>query len=85
MESRKGELAVERLKRLVKTYNLGKVTGEVTQIKSSGNYIAYIKVGTHKFLTYPREFADQVDAFEYAAKEACAYYEQTPMWMQPAD
>lgn len=79
-------MATERLKRLVQTYNLGRVSVNSKQMESTGYYIATIKVGTHKFYTYPSEFADRFEAYEYAAKEACAYFEQEPPnWMQPAN
>lgn len=65
---------VERLKRLVDKYKLGRVNCNTYPMKN-GNYIATMQVGKEKFLTYPEDFAELVDATEYAAQLACHYIE----------
>ncbi|KAK4037227.1 hypothetical protein OUZ56_029266 [Daphnia magna] len=80
---RLAEFYCERLKTLVTTYNLGKVTLNHNQLKT-GRFIASIKVGQEMFITYPQDFENVTDAYEDAARQAVKHFETTPVWMQPA-
>ncbi|XP_059353168.1 mucin-2-like isoform X2 [Daphnia carinata] len=79
---RLAEFYCERLKTLVTTYNLGKVTLNHNQLKT-GRFIASIKVGQNMFITYPQDFENVTDAYEEAARQAVIHFETTPVWMQP--
>ncbi|KAI9552460.1 hypothetical protein GHT06_022826 [Daphnia sinensis] len=80
---RLAEFYCERLKTLVTTNNLGKVTLNHNQLKT-GRFIASIKVGQEMFITYPQDFDSVTDAYEDAARQAVIHFETTPFWMQPA-
>lgn len=82
ISSRLAEFYCERLKTLVTTHNLGKVTLNHNQLKT-GRFVASIKVGQDMFITYPKDFENLTDAYEDAAEQAVNHFEATPVWMQP--
>lgn len=74
---------MERLKRLVDKYHLGRVSCNNSQMKN-GNYVATIRIGLETFYSYPDEFADVHEAYECAAQRALEQLELVPNWMKPA-